>query len=426
MLAHSQIRNDLTIIDLLHNETYTCDRIKNYTAYLKHEIYKKCNGNTLNKIIYVDTNDFFIVVCCMKASWELGASIFLNDVDPKIKELPYFKKFYSVIDLVVGVVSTNNWTDIEKYIFVDDRLTQSKQPLTFDLDIPAITPDTIAYYTTSSGTTGDPKILPFTHYQTVTISNEICQYLNIQESDVPFHYKSLHHGSLFNSFALPMLSTCTTHYYGLFPFQTEEFLTKIIDIAIAQKANYFLIPYNWIQNFNSIESTNLENQVTFITILGNSQNQMIDLFERFHPKQVINYFGCSEIGTMFISRTTKNNVSEYNPNKFSDIVSYIDYKILTNTVECKWKHVDFWYSLADKMEIINNHLWHYGRETVFVKNGQEIKLKELEEFLKKCLEIDQFMLVPDHLQQKLYLTFFQDNISLEKFSTVNINIQQKL
>ena len=63
MLAHDLIRDDLEIIDLLHNKTYTSNEINNYTRYLKHSIYEKLNGDTLNKIIFIIL--FFYIISCM-------------------------------------------------------------------------------------------------------------------------------------------------------------------------------------------------------------------------------------------------------------------------------------------------------------------------------------------------------------------------
>jgi len=427
MLAHDLIRDDLEIIDLLHNKTYTSNEINNYTRYLKHSIYEKLNGDTLNKIIFIDTNKFLVVVCGMKATWELGASLFLNDVDPKVKSLPYFKKFYDVIDLVLGTKDTIQWTTPDKCILIDEYDSQSHiLSEDFTHDVPDITSDTVAYYTTSSGTTGDPKILPFTHYQTVTLSSAIQQYLDVKENDLPYHYKTLHHGSLFNSFALPMLSTCKTNYCGSFQLPPDQFLTKILDIAKNNKANYFLLPYSWIRDFKSISSTDLENLATFITIQGNTSDEMTDLFDRFSPKQVINYFGCSEVGTMFISRTTKDNIHKYNPNRFHDIIPHMDYEILSNTVKCKWKHIDQWFVLADKMcKEEDGSIWHHGREIAFAIDDQTLILHDLNRLIEEEIGTHQFTVVPDHTQQKLYLALYQEDLSAQDLEKLNIKIQQE-
>jgi hypothetical protein len=169
----------------------------------------------------------------------------------------------------------------------------------------------------------------------------------------------------------------------------------------------------------------LENLVTLITIQGNTSDEMNDLFNRFAPKQVLNYFGCSEVGTMFISRTTKDNVHEYNPNRFYDIIPHIDYKILDNTVECKWKHLDQWFVLADKMVEKNGNIWHYGREIAFVVDDQTLMLADLNRLIEQELNTSQFIAVTDHQQQKLYLALFQEDLTAQDLEKLNIKIRQK-
>jgi hypothetical protein len=423
MLAHNLIRKDIEIIDVLNNRIYSSETIRQYTNYLKHCIYNRLNGETVNKIIFVDTNDFFIVVCCLQATWELGASIFLNDVDPKIKFLPYFKKFYNVIDLVVGPSRDSFWIAPEKRLATDNFLSFKEHELPeFDKSV-EISPDTVAFYNTSSGTTGDPKLLKFSHYQTVTICQEIKNYLGLTDQVKPFHFKTLHHGSLFASFCLPMLSTCQTHYCG--NLSDEKFLNKIIDVIEKYQVDYFLLPYNWLKDFVKVPSKDLKNQVTFITIAGNTTEEMQDLFARFRPKQVLNYFGCSEIGTMFISRTTIENLSEYNPNRFYDVMPYLDYEILENSVKCKWKHLDEWFVIADKMQKQEQSIWHFGREIVFSIEDHKIVLQELNQLITQEIGTPRFLVVPDYIQKKLYLALFNKNLSQQELFDLNNKIQQQ-
>ncbi len=428
MFAHELIRRDIEIVDLRVNRSYSSEEIFNYTQYLKHSIYHQLNGKTVNKIVYVDTNDFFIVVCSMIATWELGASLFLNDVDPKVKDLPYFKKFFEVIDIVIGPIENSKWIPTNSiHIHTNDYIEQksiSRNEFNEQLDQP-VTHDTVCYYTTSSGTTGDPKLLSFTHYQTVTISNEIKQYLGITSVDRPYHYKTLHHGSLFNSYALPFLNVCKTHYTGLFLGRADKFLTTLCDHIQKFKLTHFLTPYNWIRNFSDIESVKFSVPLTLITVQGQTDSEMKDLFNRFNIKQVVNYFGCSEIGTMFISRTTSTNLDQYNPNRFHDITSYIDYKILTNTVECKWKHTNDWVVLADKMhKDEDGSIWHYGREVAFTIDDQTLILHDLNQLIEEEIGTSQFITVPDYKLQLLDLAVFQENLSADKLAKLNIKIQQ--
>jgi acyl-CoA synthetase (AMP-forming)/AMP-acid ligase II len=425
MLAHELIKKDIEIVDLLTQSRYSSEEIFNYTQYLKNSIFQGLGGKTVNKIVYVDTNNFFIVVCSMIATWELGAGLFLNDVDPKVKDLPYFKKFYSVVDVVIGPQHGSKWVpDSSLHIITDSyNFDKIKKFDKFNelLDQP-ITQDTVCYYTTSSGTTGDPKLLPFTHYQTVTISNEIKQYLTLDETCRPYHFKTLHHSSLFNSFALPLLNSCKTHYCGLFQGRAEEFLTRVSDAVQQHSLTHFLVPYNWISNFSNVSSNDFKKNLTLITIQGNTDQKMKDLFARFNPKQVINYFGTSEVGTMFISRTTQDTLHEYNPNRFVDVTSFIDYQLLENQVNVKWKHVDEWYVISDKIVHDNGAIWLYGRDLYFVSDNTKLELAQIQHFLKEQLGTDNFILVPDYKLEKLYLNLYNISFTDQQLQDLNLKI----
>jgi len=436
MFAHELVRKDLEIIDVVKNRNYSSDDIEKYTNDLKNKIYQQCQGKTVGKIVYIDSNNFFETVCAMKASWELGASIFLNDSDPKVKMLPYFKNFYNIIDIIIGPEDHSMQWCQSHHVFIStdgikDILASSVKMFNHPLD-QTITADTICYYTASSGTTADPKILPFTHYQTVTISNEIKQCLDLNESARPYHYKTLHHSSLFNSYALPLLNSCRTHHCGLFhsgnKFDNEITLLKDISQCIVDhNLTHLLVPYHYIQKFPKLPSMDFDNRVTLITIIGNSPEDMRDLFERFRPKQVVNYFGTSEVGTMFISQTTKNNLSEYRPNRFTNPTSFIDYEILENKVKVKWKHVTDWYETADVMKEENGVIWFYGRDLYFTCQQKQIPLTGLNKItmhglIAKFLGTYDFIVVPDYQLEKLYLNLYGRELTPDETVVLNNQI----
>lgn len=428
MFAQDLIRRDIEIIDLHLKATHTAEEIRNYTQHLKNQIYNSLDGDTVDKIVFVDTNNFFIVVCSMIAAWELGGSIFLNDSDPKVKSLPYFQKFYQVIDVVIGDRESKVWLpESAIHVSTDQYMQEKTKPVElFDRPLAKpITQETVCYYTTSSGTTADPKILPFTHYQTVTISNEIDQYLNLTGDERPYHYKTLHHSSLFNSYALPLLNRTKTHYSGLFPGGAEQFLGNLFQQISQYKLTHFLCPYDWLRNINELKPIELESPLTLITIQGNTNEEMTKLLDLFNIKQVINYFGTSEVGTMFISRTTKDNVKDYNPNRFVDVTSYIDYEFLKNKVKVKWKHIDDWYVLGDKIvQEDDGTIWLYGRDIRLEWQGQEIEFIKLQEFVKQYLNSPEFILVPDYQREKIYLNLYNKKINEDDLKNLNIGIAQ--
>lgn len=425
VLAQDLIRQDIEIVYADTGKIYTSRQIQNTVNYLKHEIYKICNGSTTGKIVYINTNDFLTVVAGMRATWELGAALWLNDTDPKVKLLPYFEEFYKIIDISIN--------DAENYLA--DK-GQAISMTGFNPDTPVenfseplnqpITQDTVAYYALSSGTTGSPKALPHTHYQTVTISNFIKKYLDLNESSRPLHYKTLHHSSLFNSFALPLLNSCKTHYYSklYFPdFNEVTFIRRLCKLMSDLGITNFLVPYNWMNYFCQADTINFNKNLTLCCIMDCDYDKMQDLFSRFNVKQVVNYFGCSEIGTMFISRTTHDTVQNYAAQRFQDVTPYLDYELHDNYVRAKWKNKTDWEILRDKITVDGNRLWFHGRSLTFDLDDKTINLSDLESFVKDLLNTSNFTLVPDYKQQKLYLAIYNNNTV--DLSGLNNNIKQQ-
>lgn len=428
MLAHELIKKDIEIVYVDSGKVYDSNKIDFIVNALKHQIYQKLQGKTVGKIAFINTNDFLTVITSMRACWELGMALFLNDVDAKIKDLDYFKNFYKVIDIsIVGKKSKFELTYSDVSL-TDIDFSQDLEKFNLPLD-KEISDETICYYAISSGTTGDPKILPHTHYQTVTISNFIKDYLKLNEASKPLHFKTLHHSSLFNSFALPLLNSCRTHYFSeqlITVKDTDSFAKKCYSIFDKLNITNFLIPYNWIKYFATQECDyNFNRNLTFCCIADCDYDKMQLLFEKFNIKQVVNYFGCSELGTMFLARTTHDNVKNYRAQHFYDVTPYIEYELHEERVLAKWKHQSEWTVLKDKITHTDDSIWYHHRSLLFERGDHSINLNELSNFLKDRLDVKDFVLVPDFKYQDLYLAILDSESSSVDIHTLNREIQQQ-
>ena len=421
MLAHELIKKDIEIVDIHLNKHFNSRYLDNLTKKIKQEIYKKFNGKTQNKIIYIGTNEFQFVVPALIAVWELGAAVFCNDSDPAVQKLPYFQKFFDVVDLaIISQQNPNAWGDKSKILFINPNYFENlHNQVEYDI---TVADDAVAYYTTSSGTTSDPKLLSFNHRQTVMMAEHLKDIIVDDSNDVrPFHFKTLHHGSLFNSFALPMLSTTKIHYTGQYRDFGDKFIEKFCQNVLAYKISHFLCPYNWIREFTKVPSYNLEN-LTLSTIQGNTDKEMIDLFERFNVKKVVNYFGCSEVGTVFTSVTTKDNIDSYNPNRFTDLIPYLELKINDSSISIRWKDENEWFTTADKIEFVDGAYWFRGRDLWFEVGNKKIELKTFFDYVKNKIKTDQLTLVPDYLKKSLYLASYTTDISTEQLLELNADL----
>jgi len=421
MLSHEMIRRDIEIFDVQLNKNFDSVYLGNLTKKIKQEIIRRFNGKTQDKIIYIGCNDFQFVVPALIAIWELGAAVFCNDSHPAIQKLPYFQQFFDRVDLALFATGAPvAWGDNSKILTVNsDDFSDLSTTIASNS---SVSEQTIAYYTTSSGTTSDPKLLSFTHRQTVMMAEHIKTIIVGDDKDIrPFHFKTLHHGSLFNSFALPMLSSTKIHYTGQYKYFADTFINKMCQDFTKYKISHFLCPYSWIREFAKVPSYNLEN-LTLSTIQGNTDKEMIDLFERFKIKKVVNYFGCSEVGTVFTSVTTKDNFTSYNPNRFTDLLPYLDLEIDHSSISIKWKNEHEWFKTADKIEFVDGAYWFRGRDLWFEVGDKKIELKTFFEYVKNKLVSDQLTLVPDYSKNLLYLASYAFDISDEALSDLNAGL----
>ena len=314
--AAELIRRDCTIIDF-NNQRFEFDEIENRKNFLKNRIYSALNGQTVNKTIYVDLAEFNWVVPVMLAIWELGSNVFVHDLNYEFTRIPEFRDFYNFIDL--SLVFNEDTCKQFSAPIIDNRgyTRTAKYNSDFQLN-DAVLPSTVAMKTHTSGTTGMPKIIDFTHQHLIDRTRVMAPYHKCSENDKPFHLKTFHHGALFIDYALPMLSKAKEHYF-ISPgesaisgknYNAKTYLNLVLPYIQKNGITAILMPYEWINYFDQVTPIDLEGKLSIRTLRGYDANTCNWIFENINPKEIVNQFGCSELGTMFISRVTQENYKQ--------------------------------------------------------------------------------------------------------------------
>lgn len=415
---------------IIHGDKiYTITDVLRATAYYKQELYELFKGQTVGKIAYLYTNEIFHIVSILKASWELGCIVFAADYNAQYENIPEFKRFYNFIDVVIGHADGHSNTSVnifsnKPHVYIENQSLQSdinQYPVSYDLNQP-INGSTPAVATHTSGTTGFPKLVYFSHQQILDITRAEVELNGIKSTDIGLHIKTLHHGSLFLNYAMPLLSTCTEHHCihnqdAGYAWNSKdpalEFLTKQLNYAITHDITKIMIPYNWIRRLPEIAQVDLKNRVSINTIMGPTDDEMRQILHKFNPKNIINMWGCTEVGSVFHSVTDKSNVDSYNPNHFDHINKDIDYVIEPNYILLKWKNTDEWNKIADQFVEHPGHLQWLGRTSTLTVNGQSISIGALKEFLEIEFDTIHFSIVPDFELNCVYLAVFDDAIPID-------------
>ena len=423
--AAELIRPDCTLIDFAGKRIGPAE-IQNRKHFLKHQIHAAFNGDTVGRTVFIDINLFEWVVPSILALWEMGCSIFVHDLNSAFTRIPEFAGFYDFID--TAVVDTNNFNKFNITVPLIDLRQYQNRNYTFDIEV-MVPWTTVAVKTHTSGTTGAPKIIDFNHRYVIERTVSITPFHGYSDADKPFHFKTFHHGALFLDYALPLLSVAKEHYFlptmqylNGNTYNARDFLNLVMPYIQQNELTAMIMPYEWINYFDQADPVDTDGRLSIRTLRGYDARIASWIFENINPKNIVNQFGCSELGTMFISRVTKDNVADYDPKRFHERAPDVEFKFEPNLVHARRTNYE-WYTLADNFVDTGTDLYYNGRSYSFVIDGTTVAIQDLETYLRTQYHPTQFQLVPDFLTSKLYLSLFDINLDINT-NTINKGISQ--
>jgi acyl-CoA synthetase (AMP-forming)/AMP-acid ligase II len=277
------------------------------------------------------------------------------------------------------------------------------------------TPDTILLLSTSSGTTGTPKVITHTHSFFADLLERNATLYSLKESDRCFHSKGLHHGSVTGVYFLPTIKYCANHYHAPYKFISdadninEEILWKQwVDLFQEEHINKCLMFYDQTECLSNLLDLDKKthNELTVFVLSKISPNWIENLVGKF-GYNIQSIFGCTETsGPLFLPKITPENYKEYNPRNFSKVLDQY-YKI---TLENSQLYVGMpdgsIVCTGDRFDLVNDEYIFKGRDDLYRINGRTIYLDFLndilEEILDKKRETD-FDIVFDQNVEKLYI-----------------------
>lgn len=425
MHSYSAMTNASQLLDrdyviFSKNGNYNKYQIDCATAFLKQQLWEKFQGKTVGRTVYLYFNELFWIISSLRACWQLGCTVFAADYNPNYNQIPEFKNFHEFIDIIIGhdqthaTPCTSVLTHKPKIIIESYYNNVGTPDFDYKLnenlaeDLPAVT-------THTSGTTGYPKLVHYSHREVIALTKSQVKFSQMQSHEFPGHSRTLHHGSLFLNYALPMLSICNRHYcfypqhnpnWVLPSEPIQDLLDRVAQLGLTR----MMIPYNWIRYADQLKGPNLNRQVTLHTIMGATDQEMKKILKIINPKAIINMWGCSEMGSCFHSVTDESNVEKYNPNKFELVNPDLEYVIESNCIKLKWKFSQSWRTIGDLFEIYDNDLWWRGRVNFISRNSKRIDVNRIKEFIETTFKTVHFSLVLDYEFNRLYLAAWDDHV----------------
>ena len=175
-------------------------------------------------------------------------------------------------------------------------------------------PDDIAFCCTSSGTTGNPKLITYTHKFLFDLMQHNWKDIGYCENDVMLHFSSLNHGGVI-TLLLPSLMKCKGHYFQTFSPDENRIVSTIKECINNNVTKIFFANGSELTLFiDTLCQYDLKLPETTILLLSFISPNWCNAIRIGKLKSIDSMFGCSEVGgPVFVPRLDADNVDYFNP-----------------------------------------------------------------------------------------------------------------
>jgi hypothetical protein len=344
------------------------------------------------------------------ATLELGGSLCVMDKP----SCPHWvseirSRIFAPIDIIV---TSNTPTDVEtavvnafavKQIYSDVWHNYVAKEFSFK-DVFNDLPDKPALLGTSSGTTGVPKLLTYTHEFLYNIAKRSVNLLYFEEEDKILHLSNLHHGGSAGIFFFPSLMGSKHHYFehGL----AKNSIEKIIELVLREKINKIMFPNSLLLEEFIFKVPRIEHKLDLYTLQSKNKSWLPHV-KRANINSIYSVFGSTEVlGPVFNNIFTINdspdtfNVLNYGQplDDFYQICKTDDNK-LSITIQNKETYI-----LNDHFNVTSDGDYIFvGRADIIRVNDVNLSILFLENLILKYFKPTTAVLIPDSTTNKLYL-----------------------
>ena len=420
------IRSDVRLLGK-NGQIISSSEIDNRERFIAQELqktlaFRRQTGFT----VFINYNDFDWVLPALKATWRLGGNIFVHDFHVGYTSIPEFRTFYDFVNIVIN-------SKVVHERFAEKEIVQisayDKTRVYDTVTSPQhVNGQTVAVKTHSSGTTGIPKIIDYDHNLVRDLTTRLIPLFDFSDQDRPLHWKTLHHASLFLNYAIPLLAVCRDHWYvssimlSRNDYTAESFFQFTLPFCKEQGITRLLVPYDWITNLGDSEPIDLEGKLVLHCIRGLKKNQPGVIFQKFNPKSIVDIFGCSEQGVMFIKNVDRTNWETFEPGMFDTVTPDLEYKIFDTFIQARWPDRP-WNTIGDIFKSTDQGLKYIGRSYTIIVDNETVAIDPLDKYLKSLYADRQYQLVVDFECNAIYLAFF-DDLPLPTLDELNVRIAQ--
>lgn len=289
------------------------------------------------------------------------------------------------------------------------------------------TPDSVLVQTTTSGTTGEPKILKYTHKQLYRISVRNIDVMEYRNNSV-CHTRNLHHSFILLTHFLPAMIGSSKHYS--FPLGRWDNIDEFIDLVRQEKISKIALSYKGLLDEILLSMTNkniqFDHNVDFIVGGFHVKPEYITLANKTNIQNIVSLFGTNEtFGPLFVKHIKKDqDLSNYRPDWYPPTDGdFFTISSVENRISVTAKSIDIKDIVVEDTLIGDNITGyiHKGRENLFRINEIYFTIPELHETVVPYCDGD-FDICVDASNQKLYLAVWSGDVEFEK---LNLTMRQK-
>lgn len=319
-------------------------------------------------------------------------------------EHPKFKS-HLPLDFFVYCLPEEQEFEIAKSHYIKNSATTIKIPVSFDEQTNTETQilcneNTDLLLCTSSGTTGEPKLISQTHKFFFDLCSFNWKVLQFSSESKILHLSSFNHGSSLGIFYLPTLHVCREHFFNFDILMNKSIYYSIVDMCHKKQITHMLSPNASMTDKLISEIENFEFDLPNLTIMVlsfiNPRWKKVVLEGKI--KRIVSVFGCSETSGPLFLPTLDRFSENFNPRFLGKPVNGF-HKIDVKNTHLLVTMPDG--SVIDTGDIISEDYILIGKDKLPRIDDVEINVLDVIELVEQLVSRNRFEIMIDEIRNNI-------------------------
>jgi hypothetical protein len=447
VISREFVHQDLVFTEGNSSKTHNRDDFYNAVSYWKIILYEGYNLRPGDRICIYDSTVGFLYSTLFFAAAELGIEI-ISPPEKAIDTSGYVDKmeimaldrglpnvgFIDDINLkdiaVAAMCKRYSGTLVNQQIFFDYTIKDHKLYKELSDTIFA-KPDDILVTTTTSGSTGLPKIVSYTHKQLHRLAIRNAELLDFKNHAI-CHTRNMHHAFVLFCHLLSTFYATPKHYS--FPLVRNETELEFVNFVKEKKISRLALSYKGL--LDSMLLTMINNDIKFehdldIIVGGfHVSAEYIDAVKKTNVKNIKSIFGSNEaFGPIFVKITNQeSDIETYRSDWFPPAPdNFMKINSLSDKISVTVESLGVYNVLLDDTLVGDNisGYVHKGRDNLFRINEIDFKIHELNTLISPYCTGD-FDVCADPANQKLHLAIWSGDVDFAKVNQAMILTYKEL